>query len=189
MMIDGLEWHRCLRRALILARSVSSLPGSSVHVILQARVLEWGAIAFSDRRGGGYLINYVRPRYSRCGGLPAVASVASLFDVQNFKHHPRLQGSESAFTIPPATIPSSADSDLGELGLSLGFWLFLNNFSGNADVAGSWIIPWVTNMQRMPTSEAQLPPQQDRVFQWLCGNGGPLTLQSLCTGRSSTLHG
>ena len=25
-----------------------SLPGSSVHGILQARVLEWGAIAFSD---------------------------------------------------------------------------------------------------------------------------------------------
>ena len=26
----------------------SSLPGSSVHGIFQARVLEWGAIAFSD---------------------------------------------------------------------------------------------------------------------------------------------
>ena len=26
-----------------------SLPGSSVHGILQARVLEWGAIAFSNR--------------------------------------------------------------------------------------------------------------------------------------------
>ena len=26
----------------------SSLPGSSVHVIFQARVLEWGAIAFSE---------------------------------------------------------------------------------------------------------------------------------------------
>ena len=26
----------------------SSPPGSSVHVIFQARVLEWGAIAFSD---------------------------------------------------------------------------------------------------------------------------------------------
>ena len=28
-------------------KSESSLPGSSVHGILQARVLEWGAIAFS----------------------------------------------------------------------------------------------------------------------------------------------
>ena len=28
-----------------------SLPGSSVHGIFQARVLEWGAIAFSDQRG------------------------------------------------------------------------------------------------------------------------------------------
>ena len=27
-----------------------SLPGSSVHGIFQARVLEWGAIAFSDMR-------------------------------------------------------------------------------------------------------------------------------------------
>ena len=28
-----------------------SPPGSSVHGILQARVLEWGAIAFSERSG------------------------------------------------------------------------------------------------------------------------------------------
>ena len=27
-----------------------SLPGSSVHGIFQARVLEWGAIAFSERK-------------------------------------------------------------------------------------------------------------------------------------------
>ena len=33
-----------------------SLPGSSIHGILQARVLEWGAIAFS-----GYIIN--KPKY------------------------------------------------------------------------------------------------------------------------------
>ena len=30
-----------------------SLPGSSVHKIFQARVLEWGAIAFSDPYLGG----------------------------------------------------------------------------------------------------------------------------------------
>ena len=28
-----------------------SLPGSSAHGIFQARVLEWGAIAFSEPRG------------------------------------------------------------------------------------------------------------------------------------------
>ena len=33
-----------------------SLPGSSVHVIFQARVLEWGAIAFSDSLVKGLLI-------------------------------------------------------------------------------------------------------------------------------------
>ena len=27
-----------------------SLPGSSIHGIFQARVLEWGAIAFSDKK-------------------------------------------------------------------------------------------------------------------------------------------
>ena len=31
-----------------------SLPGSSVHGILQARVLEWGAIAFSEIQGRDY---------------------------------------------------------------------------------------------------------------------------------------
>ena len=31
-----------------------SLPGSSVHGILQARVLEWGAIAFSETEGGRF---------------------------------------------------------------------------------------------------------------------------------------
>ena len=28
-----------------------SLPGSSVHGVFQARVLEWGAIAFSEKNG------------------------------------------------------------------------------------------------------------------------------------------
>ena len=31
----------------------SSLPGSSVHGIFQARVLEWGAIAYSESSGLG----------------------------------------------------------------------------------------------------------------------------------------
>ena len=33
-----------------------SLPGSSVHGLFQARVLEWGAIAFSDNKGIHHLI-------------------------------------------------------------------------------------------------------------------------------------
>ena len=33
-----------------------SLPGSSIHGIFQARVLEWGAIAFSDALSTGILI-------------------------------------------------------------------------------------------------------------------------------------
>ena len=35
-----------------------SLSGSSIHGIFQARVLEWGAIAFSRDWGGSTLIQY-----------------------------------------------------------------------------------------------------------------------------------
>ena len=34
-----------------------SLPGSPVHGIFQARVLEWGVIAFSNSKVAGYKIN------------------------------------------------------------------------------------------------------------------------------------
>jgi len=34
-----------------------SLPGSSIHGIFQARVLEWGAIAFSEIRNGQNIVN------------------------------------------------------------------------------------------------------------------------------------
>ena len=37
-----------------------SLPGSSVHGIFQARVLEWGATAFSKERFTAFLINMSR---------------------------------------------------------------------------------------------------------------------------------
>ena len=39
-----------------------SLPGSSVHGIFQARVLEWGAIAFSD---GKFLVRFKSSSQSR----------------------------------------------------------------------------------------------------------------------------
>ena len=43
--VDGDCSHE-IKRCLLMD---CSLPGSSVHGIFQARVLEWGAIAFSDR--------------------------------------------------------------------------------------------------------------------------------------------
>ena len=46
-----------------------SLPGSSVHGIFQARVLEWGAIAFSEESAYNALIlciNLARPQRFRC---------------------------------------------------------------------------------------------------------------------------
>ena len=36
-----------------------SLPGSSIHGIVQARVLEWGAIAFSDIYTHTYIYTYI----------------------------------------------------------------------------------------------------------------------------------
>ena len=44
-----------------------SPPGSSVHGIFQARVLEWGAIAFSEKdyteteKSEGQILQYLRP--------------------------------------------------------------------------------------------------------------------------------
>ena len=38
-----------------------SLPGSSIHGIFQARVLEWGAIAFSNEKGSGGSTDHVGP--------------------------------------------------------------------------------------------------------------------------------
>ena len=43
-----------------------SLPGSSVHGILQARALEWGAIAFSGHENEFFLIFFF---FSACGVL------------------------------------------------------------------------------------------------------------------------
>ena len=46
-----------------------SPPGSSVHGMFQARVLEWGAIAFSDKEG-----NEVNVHSLRHGAWPAVCT-------------------------------------------------------------------------------------------------------------------
>ena len=45
-----------------------SLPGSSVHGIFQARVLEWGAIAFSDASEGQVFVHYVNVSWAGPGG-------------------------------------------------------------------------------------------------------------------------
>ena len=47
-----------------------SLPGSSIHGIFQARVLEWGAIAFSNEKG--IVLHFGRRHITlRSGGLMA----------------------------------------------------------------------------------------------------------------------
>ena len=42
-----------------------SLPGSSVHGIFQARVLEWGAVAFSDWGGKDFNLGKTQPTHSK----------------------------------------------------------------------------------------------------------------------------
>ena len=62
-----------------------SPPGSSVHGIFQARVLEWGAIAFSDKTGLGVpmekamathssVLAWRIPETGEPGGLPSMGS-------------------------------------------------------------------------------------------------------------------
>ena len=49
-----------------------SLPGSSVHRIFQARVLEWGAIAFSEEMDYSYVIQMPMVSYKvqkMCGSV------------------------------------------------------------------------------------------------------------------------
>ena len=48
-----------------------SLPGSSVHGIFQARILERGAIAFS----GGHVMEYLKCRLRNCSALALVCPV------------------------------------------------------------------------------------------------------------------
>ena len=57
-----------------------SLPGSSVHGIFQARVLEWGVIAFSEREGLGPRARQIFGSFTSTadiGGTDAVSIPAS----------------------------------------------------------------------------------------------------------------
>ena len=65
-----------------------SLPGSSVHGIFQARVLEWGAIVFSDTKGVGH-------------GKPAKRLIIQSFLEQAFtKAGPRGSEADRAPSLP-----------------------------------------------------------------------------------------
>ena len=64
-----------------------SLPGSSVHGIFQARVLEWDATAFSERldtkgqKNHGYLSQVLRER-KHFSGLPSVETQRSTRNIK-----------------------------------------------------------------------------------------------------------
>ena len=71
-----------------------SPPGSSVHGIFQARVLEWGAIAFSEKNGIGDLICKAEkekqgfPGDSVANNLPANARDTGLITDEGKSHIP-----------------------------------------------------------------------------------------------------
>jgi len=70
-----------------------SLPGSSIHGIFQARVTEWGAIAFSRYNvnaivnGCKYNINAVEGSYANCytTSTSVNATYKSLLECRKFK--------------------------------------------------------------------------------------------------------
>ena len=55
-----------------------SLPGSSIHGIFQARVLEWGAIAFSIGTTGPPQINKTRDNKSKNNKIILTKSVGEI---------------------------------------------------------------------------------------------------------------
>ena len=54
-----------------------SLPGSSVHGIFQSRVLEWGAIAFSDVIGYGIIFIQLCPLGPKLKAVKKLREVVS----------------------------------------------------------------------------------------------------------------
>jgi len=57
----------------------SSLPGSSIHGIFQARVLEWGGIAFSVEQGTGAQL--LTPQRAPQGSIWANSNNSEQFEI------------------------------------------------------------------------------------------------------------
>ena len=85
-----------------------SLPGSSVHGIFQARVLEWGAIAFSDLRWyealkGGWFVhdrNFFFFFFSQSGGQKSgISFIKPLISFMRALTHDRISSQEPHFLI------------------------------------------------------------------------------------------
>ena len=102
-----------------------SLPGSSVHGIFQARVLEWGAIAFSNDKPRQLL-------KSRDITLPTKVPIAKAIEPEDkclctsFKHH-QLRTMKSCFTINHNPNPKDLEQLAQKTGLTKrvlsGFWM------------------------------------------------------------------
>ena len=90
-----------------------SLPGSSVHGIFQARVLEWGAIAFSERISLRRLNNNTNrfelppPNLSRSTERASCQQICNKFNISLAQSRQRMRWLES--------ITDSTDMNLDEL--------------------------------------------------------------------------
>ena len=85
-----------------------SLPGSSVHGILQARILEWVTISFSKGSSHGsnpYLLRHLHWQYSLPAEPPKKPSAADVISVSNGRADFSLSPSscKEAFTPPLKT--------------------------------------------------------------------------------------
>ena len=60
-----------------------SLPGSSIHGIFQARVLEWGAIAFSDVNSRKMLIKVSYLEYLFLGGPKSLQTMITAMKLKD----------------------------------------------------------------------------------------------------------
>ena len=91
------QWCQTLRNPMDC-----SLPGSSVHGILQARVLEWGAIAFSVSPHGEYQITE--------NSVPNIMELA--LQLTKTRNYDRTHGSCNVKKIFKGPVPCRGNSDL-----------------------------------------------------------------------------
>ena len=115
-----------------------SLPGSSAHGILQARILEWGAIAFST--GLLTLWNYVRNQYQkRFGNNPHIFRCSVTFIMRDLwlSHWKKRQSFKLSEVQPCKNIlcyHCFSPVALGTSGVFVGTTLSLDDYLGSAGV-------------------------------------------------------
>ena len=88
-----------------------SLPGSSIHGIFQARVLEWGAIAFSDLSLYlSFIINHCKGFPCGSAGKESACNAGDLGLIPGLERYP---GEEKGYPLQYSSLENSMDSPWG----------------------------------------------------------------------------